>query len=342
MSLRSLSELSSDVGQPVRDAIRAIEARGGRYTHDSGHTKAPTWIYSFPSRGGVQLALRINREKLSVYLQASPQGRVEFESELSAWGEIEQHYPNVEGDKPANSLLSEEHAPYLTPLRHRLLRVRVHEGQFEALLDAYLGSSSQEVAGGASSTADLESAADVAAADVGSVEPTEAVASRALVITPEQLRQQLDRQDETGKAGERIAYLDELDRLSRRGCPNPSACVQITAVSNIAAGYDLVSEWNGERRHIEVKTTASGRDDCYLSENERMTLARLGSEAWLYRVDLRVGEEGAVVQRIQDPIAAIDPACFTPVVWRLDLGPSASNDSGTEAQTIKHQQMCPD
>ena len=294
MRLRSLSELSSDVGQPVRDAIRAIEARGGRYTHDSGHAKAPTWIYSFPSRGGVQLALRINREKLSVYLRANPQGRAEFEAELNAWGQVEQHYPNAEGDKPANSLLSEEHAPYLTPLRHRLLRVRVHEGQFGALLDAYLGASTDE--------------------------PTETVVSRTRIITPEQLRQQLDRQDETGRAGERIAYQDEIDRLSRLGCPNPAACVQFTAATNIAAGYDLRSEWNGERRHIEVKTTASGREDCYLSENERATLERLGPEAWLYFVKLSAPGEGAVRLRLQDPVRLLAAEQMVPVVWNVSLG----------------------
>lgn len=320
MRLRSLSELSSDVGQPVRDAIRAIEARGGRYTHDSGHAKAPTWIYSFPSRGGVQLALRINREKLSVYLRASSQGRAEFEAELNAWGQVEQHYPNAEGDKPANSLLSEEHAPYLTPLRHRLLRVRVQEGQFEALLDAYLGASTEATDAGGGPGASSEPGAGVVATGVRTDEPTETVVSRTWIITPEQLRQQLDRQDETGRAGERIAYQDEIDRLSRLGCPNPAACVQFTAATNIAAGYDLRSEWNGERRHIEVKTTASGREDCYLSENERATLERLGPEAWLYFVQLSAPGEGAVRLRLQDPVRLLAAEQMVPVVWNVSLG----------------------
>lgn len=320
MRLRSLSELSSDVGQPVRDAIRAIEARGGRYTHDSGHAKAPTWIYSFPSRGGVQLALRINREKLSVYLRASPQGRAEFEAELNAWGQVEQHYPNAEGDKPANSLLSEEHAPYLTPLRHRLLRVRVHERRFEALLDAYLGTSTEADISRVSATVDLELAAGVAATEIRPVESTEAIAPRTRVITPEHLREQLDRQDETGRTGERIAYLDELDRLSRLGCPNPAACVQITSAENTAAGYDLRSEWNDERRFIEVKTTASSREDCYLSENERATLQRLGPEAWLYFVQLSASGEGAVRLRLQDPIRHVAQEQMVPVVWNVSLG----------------------
>lgn len=341
MRLRDLSELGSEVGQPVRNAIRAIEARGGRYTHDSGHNKAPTWIYSFPSLGDAQLGLRINRKKLSVYMRADPRGRADFEARAGAWTDLERHYPNAEGKKPANSLLSEEHAPYLTPERHRLLRLRVHEGQFEALLDAYLGLSSNITSDSiAAEASDRTEATRTSTSE--QTEQADDATPRTRVITPEQLRQQLDRQDETGRTGERIAYLDELDRLSRLGCPNPAGCVQIIATSNVAAGYDLRSEWNGERRHIEVKTTGSSREDCFLSENERITLARLGSEAWLYRVDLRVGEEGAVVQRIQDPIAAIDPACFTPVVWRLDLGPSAISDHATQAQPIEHQLACSD
>ncbi|MBK9496096.1 MAG: DUF3883 domain-containing protein [Xanthomonadales bacterium] len=319
MRLRDLSELGSEVGQPVRNAIRVIEARGGRYTHDSGHNKAPTWIYSFPSLGGAQLGLRINRKKLSVYMRADPRGHADFEARAGAWTELERHYPNAEGKKPANSLLSEEHAPYLTPERHRLLRLRVHEGQFEALLDAYLGLASNVTSSSISVEA---SEAAEATGTSASEHPQQAdgAAQRSRVISPEQLRQQLDRQDETGRTGERIAYLDELDRLSRLGCPNPAGCVQIIATSNVAAGYDLRSEWNGERRHIEVKTTASGREDCYLSENERATLERLGPEAWLYFVQLSAPGEGAVRLRLQDPVQHFAAEQMVPVVWNVSLG----------------------
>lgn len=319
MKLRSLSELGSKVGQPLRDAIRAIETRGGRYTHDSGHEKAPTWIYTFPSRDGAQLGLRINRDKLSIYVRANPHGRAAFEAEASAWAELEQHYPNTEGKKPANSLLSEDNAPHLTPLRHRLLRLRVNEGQFDALLDAYLGLSS-EVSPGSNAAEASEASAATGTNTSDQTEQADGAAPRTRVITPEQLRQQLDRQDETGKAGERIAYLDELDRLSRLDCPNPAACVQITAATNIAAGYDLFSEWNGERRHIEVKTTASGRTDCYLSENERATLEQLGSEAWLYFVQLTDEADGSVRLRLNDPVRHLGSEAMMPVVWNVSLG----------------------
>lgn len=305
MTLRRLSDLGMEVGQPIKDAIRAIETRGGRHTHDSGHKNSPTWIYTFPENANAQLALRINKGKVSVYVRASPSGRADFERRATAWSDLEQHYPNAEGEKPANSLLSEEHARGLTPLRHRLLRLRVRDGQFDALLDAYLGLSPAAAA--------VAEAPEVQATQPPPGEP------RSRTMTPDQLRQQLDRRDAIGRAGERIAYLEEMARLQALGCPDPAACVQRVSEANIAAGYDLRSEWNGERRHIEVKTTACGSDEIYLSENERTTLERLGDEAWLYRVELTDDEAGRVTLRLQNPVAQLEAERFRTAVWQVSL-----------------------
>lgn len=330
MILRELSDLKFPVGADVVCAVETIKALGGRHTHDSGHQEGPTWIYTFRAHQEAQVALRINRDKLSVYVRATPHGRRDFEPALRHWAEVEQTYPNPD-EKPANSLMSDGNAAFLTPRRGRLLRLRVLDGQLEPLLKAYLPARSPTVA---DSTPD-----DPAIVPTGEAQLHEALDdSRDAVLpidegnsngdsdfdparqtSPEQLKRALDRNDATGKAGEMLAYQDELIRLEVLGCPDPAAHARLVANENVAAGYDIYSEWNGERRCIEVKTTASGREQIFMTANECDTLRALGSEAWLYRVDLSAGEGGAVVVRLQNPMATLEPDRFRPVVWEVDV-----------------------
>ena len=60
-----------NVGAKVWAAVQLIEeGYGGRLTNDSGHENtSPTWIFTFSQRKNAQLALRMNKEKLSVYLR---------------------------------------------------------------------------------------------------------------------------------------------------------------------------------------------------------------------------------------------------------------------------------
>ena len=329
MILRELSDLQFQVGDDVVAAVEVIESLGGRHTHDSGHQEGPTWIYTFRQFQEAQVALRINRDKLSIYVRAQPHGRRDFEAALSQWAEVEQEYPNPE-EKPANSLLSDNHAAFLTPRRGKLLRLRVEEGRLESLLRAYLPVKPPAPAvllgktpvDGSTNAESSSSDAVTEAGDPPELPASYASPQRVRVVSPEQLRQSLDRNDATGKAGERLAYLDELARLTRLGCPDPAKHVRLMAEENVAAGYDLRSEWNGELRCIEVKTTASGREQCFITENERSVLKALGRNAWLYRVDLSSGESGAVTLRLQDPMAHLEEDCFRPVVWQVELGPA--------------------
>ena len=136
-------------------------------------------------------------------------------------------------------------------------------------------------------------------------------------VTPEELRKSLDRNDETGRAGERIAYLDEMARLASLGCPDPAAHVRIEADGNVAAGFDLKSDWDGEVRCIEVKTTTTAGGDFFLTVNECEVLAGLGNEAWIYRIRLLADGAAEVVWRLQDPMASISSECMKPVAWRV-------------------------
>ncbi len=322
MTLRSLSALGSQIGQRVRDPIKAIEQRGGLLTHASGHKNtASVCIYTFNNYGGAQIALPLNKKALSVYLRAQPLGSTEFEGRLSEWATIKEHYPNVKGKDPTNSLVSPEYAPFLLPSRHRLLRVHVHDGRFEALLDVYLGLEASDSPSITGAGDELSAAPCLTPPGTLDVLDTlvEASSQCSRVITPEQLRRQLDRQDKTGRDGELLVYLDEIERLTRLGCPNPASCVQIISADNTAAGYDLLSEWNGGRRCIEVKTTANGREQFFITGNECETLRKLGDQAWLYRVDLSAGVNGAVIMRLQDPMAHLGPEHLRAVVWEVDM-----------------------
>lgn len=327
MTTRSFESLESSVGQAIANAVEVIERLGGRQTHDSGHAKSPTWIYSFRAHQEAQVALRINQEKLSVYVRATPHGRKDFERAVEAWAEIEQAYPNPE-EKPASSLLSENHAAFLTPRSGKLLRLRVEEGQLEPLLRAYLPTKPLTPSDARDKVTPAVPVVDAAASEelvkpsgpASGPDASDDSPSLSRAVSPEQLRQSLDRNDATGKAGERLAYAEELARLLALGCPDPGRYVRLIADENVAAGYDLHSEWSGELRCIEVKTTVSGRERIFTTENERRALKALGGSAWLYRVDLSAGEGGAVTMRLQDPMTLLDATCFQPVVWSIDVG----------------------
>lgn len=297
-----------EVGETVREAIRAITNDfKGSLTHDSGHAKSPTWIYTFLDHGNAQLALRINKDKLSVYVRANPQGRRDFERILTSCGEIEERYGPGRAELPANSLLSEEHAPYLTPHRWQLVRLRVSDGMLPELLKQYLGDHRNDAA------VLLEAAND------GTGEPTSLAERRGRTITPDMLRRSLDRNDATGRAGERVAYAEEMSRLAALGCPTPSSHVHITAETDVAAGYDIRSEWNGEVRCIEVKSSTVANSDFFLTSNERTALTALQDRAWLYRVHVDSDGNGHLVQISQDPMSKISEAAMRTVVWRVDL-----------------------
>lgn len=306
--MQKLEQRKLETGKTVCAAIRAItEDFNGSLTHDSGHIKSPTWVYTFSDHGNAQLALRINKEKLSVYVRATPQGRTDFEPILAACGEIEERYGPGRDEKPANSLLSEEYAPYLSPRRWQLVRVRVNEGKLPDLLRHYLSDHRGEGA------PPLDAAIDARS------ELTSPAVRRGRTVTPGMLRRSLERNDATGRAGERVAYAEEVARLAALGCPNPSSYVQITAEAEVAAGYDIRSEWNGEVRCIEVKSSTVADSDFFLTANERAALTDLGDRAWLYRVRVDRDGEGHVVQILQNPMSKIPEAALQPVVWRVEL-----------------------
>jgi len=299
---------------PIADEVRAaVSLLKNRYqavlTHDSGHkVTSPTWIFTLPKPRGAQVAVRMNKRDLSLYLRDRTWDGKPLEPLLAGLAEIKDRYPQP-GKNPANSLLRQEDAPYLRPSEtNRLLLIRPRTEALEQILDLYLAHSP---------------AAGLTATDAVESEPLPDEAKRKAARKPEisadELLAQLDRKAATGRAGEAIALADELNRLRALGCPDPQRYVELVAQADVGRGYDIASQWPSEERCIEVKTTTASGSDFFITENEQQVLAAMGPKAWLYRVDMLDDDSGRVVARIQYPMRTIPDEAMRPVVWRVSM-----------------------
>lgn len=300
---REIEDLDYEVFEDVLYTIELFESRyGSKGHHDSGHTKGrPTWIYDFPTYGGAQVGLPLNKESLTLYLRDKTRSGALL-SEMLPGDLIQKRYPS--DGKPAGSV---GRAPYLAPTNiNQLLKVNVPKEDVQRVLDAYFGIPE-----------DVESKvipSSGAGGDSGAASRNRPHG----VISAEEFENQLDRKSEIGKAGELIAVLDELDRLRSLGCKEPEKYVTRVALTDVGRGYDIESVWPGEERHIEVKSSTSPESDFFISDNERKTLAGLGNAAWLYRVHVQKEGLGVVTKRVQNPMKVIAEEAMSPVVWRVN------------------------
>lgn len=94
------------------------------------------------------------------------------------------------------------------------------------------------------------------------------------------------RNRDLGHAGELLVIEHEQQKLRDAGCHDLAARVEHIALSDSAAGYDILSfEQDGGERFIEVKTTTgSASTPFYISENEVNVSRELQDRFWLYRV----------------------------------------------------------
>jgi len=216
--------------------------------------------------------------------------------------EVEKRYTNPE--KGVASSVLGLHAPFLNPSPAiPLLRVKPSLGNIHVLLERYLGTPLTK--------ATLPSEKLPASPERTSGSKT------APLLSEDDLRKQLERQSETGRAGEFLVVQDELERLRQRGCPNPEKYVLRIAESDVGRGYDVESAWPGEERCIEVKTTTRAGSDFFLTANERSVLTGLGPRAWFYRVVIDSTGQGRIETRLNNPMNTITEEHMTPVVWRV-------------------------
>jgi hypothetical protein len=306
--LVAVKERELKVADNVRAAVSLLKTRyQAVLTHDSGHTKTgPTWIFTLPQPSSAQVAVRMNKRDLSVYLRdKTTDGRV-LEPLLDRLAEVKERYPNP-GKDPSNSLLSQEDAPYLRPSHsNQLLLIRPRPDSLEQILDIYLS---------------RPSSAALPLATPAVTDPLTEVSNRqrtGRVVSADELLAQLDRNAATGRAGEEVVLADEMSRLRERGCTDPERYIELVALTDVGRGYDVASSWPGEERCIEAKTTTVAGSDFFLSENERQVLAELGTKSWLYRVVLQADGGGIITERIQNPIQRISDSAMRPVIWRVD------------------------
>lgn len=142
------------------------------------------------------------------------------------------------------------------------------------------------------------------------------------LFSPDDLIKKLERQSEIGKQGECIAYQFEYQRLMDLGATPKQAIKAIhhVALDNVSKGYDIESNFNSERRCIEVKaTTAKADSEFFFSLNEYEVLKNLGDEAFIYRVVFSNDPLKSDVKVIANPFGSRDKTQFEAIAFKTDL-----------------------
>lgn len=125
----AIDERELEIGAEIRAAVVSIKtAYGAVLTRDSGHATAPTWIFTFPKQSNAQLAMRMNKTKLSLYLRSRTLKGGDLLLLATGGLVAQKRYPEPDGH-PAASVRSAQHAPFLAPSKSNpLLLVHPNEG----------------------------------------------------------------------------------------------------------------------------------------------------------------------------------------------------------------------
>ena len=234
MALTTVKQRELDISDEVRAAVLLLSNYGALLTHDTGHTKsAPTWIFTLPQFNNAQIAMRMNKIKLSLYLRNKALNGELLEPLINNLTVIEERFPHPKKGAPS-SLQSSEHAPFLRPTdQNQLLRIRPHTGMLKLIIDLYLTKSIS-----------LEPFVE---STLASEEATHGGSGtrQSRVVAAEELLAQLDRNAAIGRAGEQIALEDERQRLLQCGCSEPESYLELVAISDVGCGYDIASRWPG-------------------------------------------------------------------------------------------------
>lgn len=140
-------------------------------------------------------------------------------------------------------------------------------------------------------------------------------------LTFDDLLERLARQKRIGTLGEAAALRHEHSRLLAQGCAQPESSIQNLTQTDVGAGYDLVSEFNGEVRYIEVKSSVARETSFFVSENERKTLLRLGEQAYIYLVlvDEHDPRNSRVIKELRNPFGREGVLELKPTAYVAEL-----------------------
>jgi hypothetical protein len=297
---------------------------GAQLTHDSGHDgengeEATTWIFTFPRHADAQVAVAMNVRKLSMLMRGKTLDGRPFDEVASGVAKFEKRYTNP--DKGVASSVLGARAPYLNPSAvNPLWRVVPATGEISDLLRLYLNAAPATTSVKALADDAVEPTAAPATTGLPVQNPKGPAGGKSASVDAETFEALLERRSEVGQAGEMLAVQDELSRLAGLGCTEPHRWVERVALVDVGRGYDIASTWRGHERFIEVKSTTSASGGMFITSNERRVLTELGERAWLYRVVLKADGVGEVTIRLQDPMRALPPEAFEPVVFQVGAG----------------------
>jgi len=129
-------------------------------------------------------------------------------------------------------------------------------------------------------------------------------------ITREQLLELKRRCDEIGLNGERWVLSYERRRLKRAGRHDLADKIEWVSQTSPFAGFDISSfDASGDRRHIEVKATISGRRKFEMTENEWASAQSLRASYNIYRVTSL--ETYPALKIFVDPVALLESGVLT-------------------------------
>ena len=311
---RTIDQLGYDVADDVLHAIDLLQHRYGASSHrDSGHQDGkggrPTWIFELP-QFKAEVGVPMNKRDLTLYMRnRTLDGR--RLTDLLPPEKVAKKYPR--DGKPARSI---KDSAYLGIANgNESVMLKLERGDLEPLFEAFFAAPAAVPAPAPAAP----SAPDSKGSGSGKRAAVDAETFEAL----------LERRSEVGQAGELLAVQDELNRLAGLGCTEPHRWVGRVALVDVGRGYDIESTWPGHERYIEVKSTTASSSGLFITSNERRILADLGDRAWLYRVVLKADGAGEVVIRLQDPMRALQPEDFEPVVFQVGAGALARAAGGT-------------
>lgn len=287
------------------DAVAAAEFLKTKYgaifdgeSRKEGMTQEgrPVRLYTLPD--GAQVAIRMNQGRPAIYIRARTMAGIDIKDAVAAITEISDSYPNSGGRNPSSFIMS--NAPYLRPgPDNELLKLNPEPGEYARIFELAFGKTPDGISNQPGNAIKTPS----------SRRPT----------SEEEFLRSMERNSETGRAGEDWALAWERARLANLHppCPEPERYVTHIALSDVGAGYDIVSAWPPtEKRYIEVKTTRGNTSEFFMTENECQTLAALGTQAWIYRVELDAA--ATTIRTFQDPMTELRKR-MAPTVWRVKL-----------------------
>lgn len=104
-------------------------------------------------------------------------------------------------------------------------------------------------------------------------------------ITPEQFLAIKRTMEENGRLGEEHVLNAERARLKRANRPDLAAKIRWISQESVAEGYDIISfETTGEKRFIEVKSTAGRQNTFEMSDSEWQKACALRDQYYICRV----------------------------------------------------------